>query len=63
MNTDSKVVAGFGDEWHRFDQSALSEPELRAMFEHYFEIFPWQRLGRAAVAGLASLRRASASCT
>jgi ubiquinone/menaquinone biosynthesis C-methylase UbiE len=49
MNTDSKVVAGFGDEWHRFDQSALSESELRAMFEHYFAIFPWERLGREAV--------------
>ena len=28
-NLDKDVVAGFGDEWSRFDQSALSESELR----------------------------------
>ena len=27
MNTDERVVAGFGDEWQRFDQSVVSERE------------------------------------
>ena len=43
-NLDKEVVAGFGDEWSRFDQSTLSEAELRMMFENYFNIFPWNDL-------------------
>lgn len=49
MNIDAKVVEGFGEEWSRFDQSALSEGELRAMFDHYFEIFPWEAIDAAAI--------------
>lgn len=48
-NIDREVVAGFGDEWSRFDQSALSEAELRTMFESYFSIFPWEKLPADAV--------------
>lgn len=48
-NIDEKVVSGFGDEWSRFDQSALSESESEAMFENYFNIFPWDRLPADAV--------------
>jgi SAM-dependent methyltransferase len=48
-NIDSDVVAGFGDEWSRFDQSALSEEELGRMFDNYFSIFPWDRLPQDAV--------------
>ncbi|MEP6947056.1 MAG: class I SAM-dependent methyltransferase [Acidobacteriota bacterium] len=43
-NIDNRVVAGFGDEWSRFDQSELSDAELRAMFDSYFSIFPWSKL-------------------
>lgn len=43
-NLDESVVDGFGDEWTRFDQSALTEAELRTMFESYFGIFPWNAL-------------------
>jgi ubiquinone/menaquinone biosynthesis C-methylase UbiE len=43
-NIDHKTVAGFGDEWSRFDQSALSEMELEQIFEQYFAIFPWTSL-------------------
>jgi SAM-dependent methyltransferase len=43
-NLDKDVVAGFGDEWARFDQSALKDDELRALFEGYFNIFPWDKL-------------------
>jgi ubiquinone/menaquinone biosynthesis C-methylase UbiE len=44
VNADSKVVAGFGDEWSRFDQSDLTPDELHLMFENYFNIFPWEKL-------------------
>jgi ubiquinone/menaquinone biosynthesis C-methylase UbiE len=48
-NADSKVVAGFGDEWSRFDQSELTAAELQRMFDNYFNIFPWEKLGPNAV--------------
>jgi SAM-dependent methyltransferase len=48
-NVDKNVVAGFGDEWSRFDQSELSELELGSMFENYFNIFPWEDLPKNAV--------------
>lgn len=43
-NIDKQVVAGFGDEWSRFDQTALTDDELRRMFDNYFRIFPWEKL-------------------
>jgi ubiquinone/menaquinone biosynthesis C-methylase UbiE len=43
-NIDKLVVEGFGDEWSRFDQSALSAEELERMFDNYFNIFPWSKL-------------------
>jgi ubiquinone/menaquinone biosynthesis C-methylase UbiE len=49
VNADSKVVAGFGDEWSRFDQSELTAAELAIMFDNYFNIFPWEKLPANAV--------------
>ena len=43
-NIDKTTVAGFGDEWERFDQSKLSKKEQSSMFEGYFSIFPWEKL-------------------
>lgn len=48
-NADQQVISGFGDEWTRFDQSALNESELERMFENYFGIFPWEALPDNAV--------------
>ena len=48
-NIDKQVVAGFGDEWSRFDQSELSKDELEKMFDNYFNIFPWKKLSADAV--------------
>jgi ubiquinone/menaquinone biosynthesis C-methylase UbiE len=48
-NVDKQVVAGFGDEWSRFDQSELSAEELQRMFDNYFNVFPWENLGDDAV--------------
>jgi SAM-dependent methyltransferase len=47
-NVDEEVVRGFGEEWQRFDQRALSQDELAAMFASYFRIFPWHALPRDA---------------
>jgi SAM-dependent methyltransferase len=43
------VVEAFGDEWSRFTNEVLTEDELRAMFEDYARIFPWDELPSAAV--------------
>lgn len=43
-NLDHATVASFGDEWSRFNQSALPETDLFRMFNSYFDIFPWGRL-------------------
>jgi SAM-dependent methyltransferase len=48
-NIDAHVVDGFGDEWSRFDQSALSPDELQRLFDNYFNIFPWEKLPADAV--------------
>lgn len=48
-NVDKQVVAGFGDEWSRFDQSELAAGELQRMFDNYFGIFPWESLRADAV--------------
>jgi SAM-dependent methyltransferase len=41
---DEAVVDGFGDEWSRFDQTALDCEEREAIFDTYFSIFPWEIL-------------------
>lgn len=43
-NVDRATVRSFGHQWSRFDQTALSEVELRARFDEYFHIFPWDEL-------------------
>lgn len=43
-NLDAATVASFGDEWSRYDQSALDEAERARLFERYFRIFPWNSL-------------------
>lgn len=48
-NIDDKTVAGFGDEWQRFNQSGLAESELGRLFQRYFHIFPWEQLPDDAV--------------
>jgi ubiquinone/menaquinone biosynthesis C-methylase UbiE len=47
-NIDLQVVEDFGNEWSRFDQSGLTEEDKIAMFNSYFEIFPWDKLPKDA---------------
>jgi ubiquinone/menaquinone biosynthesis C-methylase UbiE len=48
-NIDLITVEDFGKEWSRFDQSEVGEAELRAQFDRYFEVFPWDSLPADAV--------------
>ena len=48
-NLNANTVAGFGDEWTRFDQSALAASEAATIFDAYFSIFPWDSLPAGAV--------------
>lgn len=43
-NIDKLTVDGFGDEWKQFNQSTLSELELRKAWNQYFDIFPFNTL-------------------
>lgn len=43
-NKDERTVQSFGDEWERFDQSALTTEESTTIFENYFAAFPWEQL-------------------
>ena len=43
-NLDQQTVASFGDEWSRFDQTAMSDQEAGKVFEEYFAVFPWDLL-------------------
>lgn len=47
-NKDDSTVESFGDEWARFDQSALSAKESAEIFSRYFSVFPWERLPACA---------------
>lgn len=48
-NIDRATVAGFGDEWSRFDQIRLTPAEREEIFHQYFRIFPWSDLPEGAV--------------
>jgi SAM-dependent methyltransferase len=49
MNRDLKTIDSFGEEWEKFDQSALDAKEHHLLFEKYFSIFPWHLLPQDAV--------------
>lgn len=48
-NVDKETVAGFGDEWQRFDETDLPEGEMKGLFASYFAVFPWASLPPDAV--------------
>jgi SAM-dependent methyltransferase len=47
-NQDRATVEGFGDEWSRFDNIALTAEERAAVFAQYFARFPWGDLSPSA---------------
>lgn len=48
-NQDKNTVDGFGDEWSRFDQSALPDEEQKLLFNEYFSVFPWKNINKESV--------------
>lgn len=48
-NQDDVTVASFGDEWSRLNQSDLSDDEKQRIFEDYFYLFPFDRIGAGSV--------------
>src|SRR5256885_3857948 len=48
-NIDEATVAGFGDEWSRYDQTGVLPGELQRIFNQYFAIFPWHLLPPSCV--------------
>jgi len=48
QNLDPATVKSFGDEWSRFDQSAIEGAEAEAIFDEYFVVFPWAALPKDA---------------
>lgn len=43
-NLDPSVIETFGQEWGKFDHAGLENPDLEAIFQSYFAIFPWHDL-------------------
>tara|TARA_B100000963_G_scaffold215777_1_gene188215 strand:+ start:272 stop:1099 length:828 start_codon:yes stop_codon:yes gene_type:complete len=43
-NVDKKTVQDFGEEWEKFDQSEISDTELKKSWDQYFNIFPFDEL-------------------
>jgi SAM-dependent methyltransferase len=48
-NIDAQVVAAFGEEWTRYDQSKLVHRDLEDIFNQYFKIFPWDDISENAM--------------
>jgi SAM-dependent methyltransferase len=43
-NIDYETVAGFGEEWDSYDQTAMAEDEHYRLFDQYFAVFPFADL-------------------
>jgi ubiquinone/menaquinone biosynthesis C-methylase UbiE len=48
-NLDPATVAGFDEEWSRFDQRAVPDEERARTWEQYFAVFRWDALRNQAV--------------
>jgi len=48
-NIDQETVKSFGDEWEQFDQSGMTDIEILNISNDYFDIFPWELIGKNSV--------------
>jgi len=55
-NQDKRTVSGFGEQWTRFDQSALTETENQKLFQEYFSLIEWSADARVLDMGCGSGR-------
>jgi hypothetical protein len=46
VNCHEQVVKEFGQEWSVFDHSGADTGELKRIFNLYFSVFPWEKLGK-----------------
>lgn len=53
-NVDARVATGFGQEWSTFrqDETELSSAQRNAIFQSYFDIFPWDVLPAGGGVGI-----------
>ena len=43
------IIEDFGNEWEKFDQINLINEELDEIFNDYFDIFPWEKIGQKSI--------------
>ena len=49
INIDDATVAGFGDEWSRFNQNGLSSEAREQIFEDYFQCYGKKNRARIGI--------------
>ena len=47
-NIENKTVEDFGEEWNKYNQTSISDEELKIVWNQYFEIFPFEELSSDA---------------
>ena len=48
-NRDPKTVAAFSNQWSRFEGMKRDPKEVRALFDRFFSLFPWDKLPKDPV--------------
>ena len=43
------IVEDFGNEWEKFNHINLNNDELDKIFNDYFDIFPWKKIGKNSI--------------
>ena len=46
INKNQKVIDDFGKEWKAYNQNNLNNKELSLLFNNYFDIFPFEKIGK-----------------
>jgi SAM-dependent methyltransferase len=49
VNVDEHTIAGFGNQWAKYDQKDATEEEQQYLFDRYFSEFPWESLPKNSV--------------
>ena len=48
-NKNQKVIDDFGKEWKTYNQNNLNKEELSVLFNNYFGIFPFEKIGKNSI--------------
>jgi len=49
INKNQKVIDDFGKEWKAYNQNNLNNKELNLLFNNYFDIFPFEKIGKNSI--------------